>query len=212
MVPDSHRPRTVALNRGAGQPPPMSDEGAGLRANADAPGEAGAADEDDAYGGVLGAFPYAFSATRSRLCKSYVVLGGLVAALVTLLFAFALIVLIAASADATGGTFSFSRAFYVVVGLFVVAPLVAPVLFVARRHRRGRPDARFDAAQAALGYLFVGAVYLALVISTPADQQQSVSGPLGPVVDALYGLHWAAGLVPPLAVALGMWALVRRWD
>jgi len=83
-----------------------------------------------------------------------------------------------------------------------VAPLLAPILFVARRHRRGVSTARYDATLAALGYLFVGSLYLALVISTPAEQQELVTGAFAPLVEFFYGLPRLAGLVPPLAVAV----------
>lgn len=168
-------------------------------------------DADDAYGGLFGAFPYAVRASDSRLFKSYVLVGGLVAALVGLLFALGLVVLLGNTVGTAGGTFSFSRAFFVFVGFVVVAPLVAPVLFVARRHRRGRPDASYDAALAATGYLFLGSLYVGLVILTPADSQESVTGPLAPVVEALYALPQVAGAAPPLLAACSIWLVARRW-
>jgi hypothetical protein len=167
------------------------------------------AGDDEAYGGVLGAFPYAFRATDSGLCKSYVVLGTLVAAGVTALFGLALVVLVANTLGSPGGTFTFSRAFFILVGLLVVAPIIAPSLLVARRHRRSGSDTRYDATIAACGYLFFVALYVGLVVSTPESQQSAVSGPLGGVVAALYSLPRWAGVVPPLIV-VGLMALAHR--
>lgn len=166
--------------------------------------------DDRSYGGVLGAFPFAARASDSTLFRSYVALGGLVALLVTLLFVTGLVVLLGATVGASGGTFSFSRAFFVVVGLAVVAPILAPVLFVARRHRRGEGDRRFDATLGALGYAFVGSLYVGLVVSAPPAHQTPVSGAIAPVVTLLYSLPQAAGIAPPLAVALATWLAARR--
>jgi hypothetical protein len=156
----------------------------------------------DDYGGVLGAFPYAFRATDSWLCRSYVLVGGLVTVAVSVLFIAAVIGIIAGTTGGRGGSLTLSRSFVAVVGLFVVVPLVAPVLFVARRHRRDDPaDDRYDAALAATGYLFVGALYVGLVVSVPPNQQTTPTGALAPVVATLYALPGLAGLVPPLVAA-----------
>ena len=58
------------------------------------PADDSTTDEDDAYGGLLGAFPYAFRSSDSLLFKSYAVLGGLAALLTALLFGLALVVLL----------------------------------------------------------------------------------------------------------------------
>lgn len=170
----------------------------------------------DDYGGVLGAFPYALRASESWLFRSYVLLGGLLAVAVGFLFVAAVIGVIAATTGGQGGLLTLSRSFFAVVGLFVVVPLVAPVLLVARRHRRsaegedGGSDATYDAALAGAGYLFVGALYLGLVISVPPAQQTAPTGALAPVVAALYSLPQPAGVVPPL-VAAALVPLVHRW-
>jgi cytochrome c biogenesis factor len=165
----------------------------------------------DDYRGVLGAVPYAFRASDSRLFRSYALLGGLLAAATALLFLAAVVVVVAGTAGG-GGTLTLSRAFFVLVGLLVVAPLLAPILFVARRRRR-RPDARnataYDAALGAAGYAFVAALYVGLVASVPPGQQSTPTGPLAPVVTALYGLPQPAGLVPPVVTAAAI-PLVHR--
>jgi hypothetical protein len=167
----------------------------------------------DDYGGVIGAFPYAMRRSDSWLFRSYVAVAALVAAVTTLIVAAGVVVLIAGTATVRGGTFTFSRSLYVVVGLFVVAPVVAPVLLVARRHRRGGAAAaaaagtgadRYDLALGAAGYLFVLALYVGLVVTVPPAQQTPPTGvlaPLAPVVDVLYALPAAYGVVPPLVAA-----------
>jgi hypothetical protein len=168
----------------------------------------------DDYGGVLGAFPYAFRASDSHLFRSYVVLGGLLTVAVSLLFIAAVIGVIATTTGGRGGSLTLSRSFFAVVGLFVVVPLVAPVLFVARRHRRRErddpADGPYDAALAAAGYLFVGALYVGLVMSVPPSQQTPPTGALAPVVAALYATPQLAGVVPPLLAAAAVLLVHRR--
>lgn len=160
----------------------------------------------DDYRGVVGAFPYAFRASDSLLFRTYVALGGLLTVAVSLLFIAAVVGVIAGTTGGRGGSLTLSRSFFAVVGLFVVVPLVAPVLFVARRHRRARErgDAvagPYDAALAAGGYLFVLALYVGLVISVPPAQQTTPTGALAPLIAALYALPQLAGVVPPLLAA-----------
>ena len=152
-----------------------------------------------AYRGVIGAFPYAARASESWLFRSYAVVSVLVGGGLGLLFAFGLVVLVAQTAAVTGGSLTLSRAFYVVVGLCLVLPVVAPTLLVARRHRRGGSTQRYDAALAAAGYLLVVSLYVGLVITVPPAQQAAPTGAFAPVVAALYALPPVAALGPPLA-------------
>jgi hypothetical protein len=156
----------------------------------------------DGYRGVFGAFPYAFRRSDSLVFRSYVLVGALVALATTVLFGAGLVVLIAQTAAIEGGSLTLSRAFYTVVGLFVVAPLVAPVLLVARRHRRAEGhDARYDLALSLAGYLFVASLYVGLVITVPADQQTAPPPAVASIVETLYALPQIAGVVPPLVAA-----------
>ncbi|MFB6143119.1 MAG: hypothetical protein ABEJ30_07230 [Halorientalis sp.] len=166
----------------------------------------GDAEEGDAYGGLLGAFPYAFRASGSWLFRSYVVLGGVLAAVVAVLFAISLVVLVGNTTGTAGGVFTFSRAFFIVVGFLVVAPLVAPVLYVARRRRRGTVTSDgYDAAMALAGYVFVLALYVGLVTSIPecfefgaqVTCRDPPTGLFAPLVRVLYALPPVAGLLPP---------------
>lgn len=175
--------------------------------------------DDRSYRGLPGAFPYAFRRSGSRLFKLYAVIGGLLAAGVAVVFVLALVVLIAETASAAEGTLSLMRAFFVLVGLLIIAPLVAPVLFVARRHRRaddasatGDVDegTTYDRRLAVSGFTFVGAVYLALIVSTPPDQRVGADGAGGALLEALYALPPALGLVLPVVAALAIYAVHRR--
>ncbi|WP_101294212.1 hypothetical protein [Halegenticoccus soli] len=164
----------------------------------------------DGYDGVFGAFPYAFRKSDSWLFRLYVVVAVLASLAVTLLVALGLVVLIAETAALQGGSLTLSRAFYVLVGLFIVGPLIAPALFVARRHRRGfaRTD-HYDALLALAGFLFLASLYVGLVITVPPSQQTPATGPLAPAVRFLYGLPAVFGLVPPLVCALLIGAVHR---
>ncbi|MFC3477448.1 hypothetical protein [Halobacterium litoreum] len=174
----------------------------------------------DSYSGLLTAFPYAFRQSDSRLFRSYVVVSGVLGALFAFLMAGALFVLIGNTAGARGGSLTLSRTFYVVVGLFVFIPLVAPVLLVARRHRRETPvGERYDPGLAAAGYLFVLSVYLGVVASMPPTFETNgevvarppPSGLFAPVVELLYELPAVASPVVPLVGAVAVYAAHRRF-
>lgn len=157
-------------------------------------------DEVKAYSGVLGAFPYAFKASDSLLFRSYVVLGGLVAILAILLFATSMISVVASTVGSSG-SFSFSRAFLMLVALAVIGPILSPILLVARHHRLQGASGLYDRGLAWSGYVFVLTLYISLVISAPPDLRSTPPGPLAPIIDALYTLPPIAALVPPLVGA-----------
>ncbi len=173
-------------------------------------GDASSSDDGGyGYGGVLGTYPYAFRQSRSRLFRSYVVVGGVVTLLVSVLFVFAVVGAIAETTGTRGGTFTFARAFVFLVGFLVVFPLMAPVLLVARRHRRTSSRASYDRALAASGYLFLGSLYVGLLPTAPPELRQRPPAVIAPAVEAIYGLPPAAGAVPPL-VAVGVGYLLHR--
>lgn len=173
-------------------------------ANADS-----ASQSEETYAGLFGAIPYALRSSRSWLFKLYVLVGGLVALVATVLMAFALVTLVARTATVPGGSLTLSRAFYVVVGLFVVGPLLAPILLVARRHRREGSKKRYDASLALAGFVFLGSLYVGLLVSVPPAQQEPVSGAFAPVVESLYALPQVGGVVPPVFAA-ALIAVVHR--
>lgn len=167
----------------------------------------------DGYRGVVGAVPFAFRRSDSYLFKSYALVGTLVAVFVGLLFVLGVVVLLGQSGGGTG-TLSFSRSFVLLVGLLLVAPLLAPTLLVARRHRRDiATDRRYDAAMAIAGYLFLLSVYAGAVASMPEcfaldDELVCRPPPQGitaPVVSVLYAVPQLAS---PLVPALGAITIV----
>jgi hypothetical protein len=184
-------------------------------ASADAADTGGASDD---YGGLFGAFPYAFRHSDSRLFRLYVVVGGLLAAVLSLAFTIAFVLAISQSVGlATGGLSSFVRAFVVFVGFLVVTPLVAPVLFVARHHRRVDNDRAYDRALAVAGFAFALSLYLAVVASMPPEfvldgetvARPAPSGLFAPVVAVLYAIPPVAAPLVPTVVAVAGY-LVHR--
>ena len=156
--------------------------------------------EDDGYSGFLSAYWYAFRRTDSYLCKSYVLASVLAVAFVSVLLLLTLVTWFVATLGQSALTTS-SNAFLGVIAIAILAPLVAPVMFVARTHRRGgRAGRRRDAALALAGYLFVASLYVGLVISIPEGDLQPETG--SAVVAFLYSLPQLFGLVPPLLAAL----------
>lgn len=162
----------------------------------------------DSYRGVFGAIPYAIRHTDSWTMRVYGVVGALTAGLIATVVTLALVVWMAETADVQGGTFLFSRSLYVVAGFAAVAPLLAPLLFVARRHRRGDPvGPGYDRKMAYGGFLFLLSLYVGMVISAPAELRDPTESA---VVNALYALPQPAGVVPPIAAALVVFGVHYR--
>ncbi|MBX0324056.1 hypothetical protein EGH21_13545 [Halomicroarcula sp. F13] len=158
------------------------------------------------YNGLPGAFLYAVRTSESWLFKGYVVLALLLSLAIGLVFVFGLVSILAQTSSVRGGTFTFSRSFFLFVGVLVVAPLLAPVLLVARRHRRSASSVTYDRGLALSALLFVASLYVGLVVSVPPQLQEPTGSA---VVATLYGLPQIAGLVPPL-VAVGVMYAVHR--
>ncbi|USZ67505.1 hypothetical protein NGM10_12295 [Halorussus salilacus] len=165
-------------------------------------------DTDGSRSVLAGSFRRAFAESDSRLLRSYVVVSGLVGALLVVFLLLALPVWVF---NTLGGSefATFSRAFLLVGAALLVVGLVAPVLSAARRHRRGEASARTDFLLASTGYLFVGSLYLSLVISAPPDARDAPPAALAPVVEFLYALPATYAVAPPLLAAAAMWAVHR---
>ncbi|MDZ5809868.1 hypothetical protein U4E84_00675 [Halorubrum sp. AD140] len=163
----------------------------------------------DSYRGVLGAIPYAIRSTDSWAMRVYGVVGALTAGLIAVVVTLALVVWMGETAEVQSGTFLFSRSLFVLAGFAAVAPLLAPLLFVARRHRRGDPvKPGYDRKMAYGGFLFLASLYLGMVISAPAglrDPTESV------VVNALYALPRPVGLLPPVVAGLAVFWIHYRF-
>lgn len=163
----------------------------------------------DSYRGVPGAIPYALFASRSWLFRIYVLVGTAAAALIAVVTALALVVEMGNTEElTTGGLASFTRTLFVLVGFLAVGPLLAPTLLVARRHRREEPaHERYDAALGLAGFGFLASIYLALLISAPADLREPTTSA---VVGALYAAPSALAIVPPLVAAIVIAGVHRR--
>lgn len=154
----------------------------------------------DSYRGVFGAIPYAIRNTESWTMRLYGVIGAVTAGLIALVVTLALVVWMGETTGVQGGTFLFSRSLYVLAGFAAVAPLLAPLLFVARRHRRADPvKPGYDRKMAYGGFLFLVSLYVGMVISAPAELRDPTESV---VVSVLYSLPQVAGVVPPIAAAL----------
>jgi len=161
----------------------------------------------DGYRGLFGAFPYALRHGDSRIFKLYVILGTLGAVFIGGLFTLSLVVWIGETASAPGGSLTLSRTFIAVVGLFAAGPLLAPILLVARKHRRGFSyHPRYDTIMALLGVGFLLSIYVAAIISMPEcftlDGEEicrdAPSGLFAPMVNVLYLLPQIAAVGPPV--------------
>lgn len=154
---------------------------------------------EEPYDGVFGAFPYAVRASESWTFRLYALVATLVSLAIAVTVAMGLVVLMADTAGAGGGVFAFSRSMFVLVAFGAVTPLIAPILLVARRHRRDEPVSdRYDAALAGTGVVFLLMLYAGLIISTPTPLQSDVGGVAGPLIESLYRLPQLAGFGPPI--------------
>lgn len=162
------------------------------------------------YSGLVGAFPFAVRRSDSRIFRVYGVLGGLLAAAMAVFFALGVVNAIAATAGLRGGTVTFVRSVFVLFGFLLAAPVVAPVLFVARRHRQGVGEARYDTWMGVAGFGYVGTLFLGGVASTPPAFRSDVSGPARPLVAALYALPESLAWTIPLAGAAAVYLVHRR--
>ncbi|HKJ60074.1 MAG TPA: hypothetical protein VKA37_12650 [Halobacteriales archaeon] len=155
----------------------------------------------DEYRGIPGAFVSAFRRSDSYLLRAYVLASVVVGVFVTILLALGVVTWLSQPAPLG------QRALLGVIAIFVLVPLFAPVLVVARRHRRGVENRRADALLGVVGFGFLLAVYLAGLISAPDLPQQS--GALASVVATLDALPRSYWVVPPLLSAASIWLAVR---
>lgn len=155
----------------------------------------GSAGDDEGFSGILSAFRYAYSRSDSRLFRTYVAGSALFGAFVSVLLLSTLAVWFVSTLGESALTTT-SNSFLGVIALFILIPLFAPVLFVAREHRAAPGDhRRRDFALALAGYCFVASLYVGLVISVPPEYQ---GGGGGAVAAFLYSLPQLAGLAPPV--------------
>ena len=179
----------------------------------------------DDYGGILGAFPYAFRRSDSLLFRSYVLVAGVATLLLTVTCVLAIVVVFGRTAGARGGSFTLSRSFIALLGLLAVLPVVGPVLLAARTRRRGSdgdgtfdPPANYEPLLAVGGYLFLLSLYLGLIASMPETftldgetvTRPEPSGLFAPVLAGLYALPASASPLLPATAAALILAIHRR--
>lgn len=167
-------------------------------------------ESETTYRGVPGAFVYSYRQSASRAYRLYAVVSALVMLLVGLLFTFGLIGVVAGTLGASE-LVTLVRSFFVLLAAVVAAPILAPVLLVARRHRREGSTVEYDAALAVCGFVFVLALYLGLAMSVPPELQNAPSGLLAPIEAAVYAAPRFAGAVPPLVATLLIVLAHRRY-
>ena len=164
---------------------------------------------DAAYRGLPGAFIYSFRMSESRVYKSYVVISAILTCLITILFTLGLIGIIAGTIGASE-LVTLVRSFFILVGVLVVFPIIAPVILVARRLRLSeKRSSDYDAAMAFGGYAFIISLYVGLLLPVPPEQQEPVVGVMGAIISIAYSLPQISGFVPPLICA-GMLFLIHR--
>jgi uncharacterized membrane protein YjgN (DUF898 family) len=173
----------------------------------------------EGYRGVFGAHRFALHRARSRLFQTYVIIAGLAVALIAVLIGMGLVLLIARTASAPGGSLTLSRSFYIVIGVLVVLPAMAPILVVARRHRRQRRIATRQERQLALvGFVYLLTIYLGIVASIPARfrldgewvARPPPDGVFAPLVSVLYMIPQQLAWVLPLLGAIAIAVIIRR--
>lgn len=157
--------------------------------------------ENRTYGGLLGAFPYAFRQSPSWVFRSYVLLSAIVGLYVTLLLVL-------------GGISWIARpsmigdiALLGVLGILVLVPLFTPVLVVARRYRLTIERPETDRLFGLVGYVFLLSLYLGLLITDPAEH--TAPGPLETVFVILDGLPEIFGFLPPVVAVFTIYLVIR---
>jgi hypothetical protein len=174
---------------------------------------------DGGYRGVFGAHRFAFRRARSRLFRTYVVVGATAVALIAVLIALGLVLLIARTASVPGGSLTLSRSFYIVIGLCVILPAMAPILVVARRHRRGTPITGGQERSLALaGFLYLISIYLGVIASIPPRfrldgawvSRPAPEGALAPIVSVVYAIPQPLSWIVPLFGAVVIGVAIRR--
>ncbi|GAA0673207.1 hypothetical protein [Natronoarchaeum mannanilyticum] len=172
--------------------------------------DADAADDDRSasYSALRRALGRSRRESESLTLRTYVWVSALVGLLLVLTVLLALPVWIAETVGHTALN-KISRGVLPVVVLGLLVPLFAPAVYVARNHRRGTATRRRDAALGVAGYLYVFSIYLALVVSAPAEFRSEPSGALAPAIELAYSLPPLYSLAVPILGALVI-ALVQR--
>ncbi|MFP4591309.1 MAG: hypothetical protein ACLFMX_07875 [Halobacteriales archaeon] len=155
---------------------------------------------------VLAAVRSCLRADRSWLLRLYAPVGLLVALFAVILVVLALPTWVA-EVHPGSATMMLGPGLLVIGGLAVAAGSMAPV--IAAANRLPEANAALERGYGALGMAFLLGTYVGLIISTPPAYRSDLGGPLGVVVDWLYGLDPLLGVVPPAAAVSALVAYDR---
>ncbi len=173
--------------------------------------DADAADDEErsaSYSALRRALGQSRRESESLTLRTYVWVSALVGLLLVITVLLALPVWIAETVGHSALN-KIARGVLPVVVLGLLVPLFAPAAYVARNHRRGTATRRGDAALGLAGYLYVFSIYLALVVSAPAEFRSEPSGVLAPAIELAYALPALYSLAVPILGALVIAAVQR---
>jgi len=171
----------------------------------------GGEDEDLAsasYSALWRTFKQSRRDSASLILRSYVWVSALIGLLLVVTVLLAMPVWIAETAGRSAID-KIGRGVLPVLVLGLLVPLFAPALYVARNHRRGTATRRGDAALGLAGYLYVFSIYLALVVSAPAEFRTDPAGVLAPAIEFVYSLPQLSSIFVPVLGALLIAAVQR---
>lgn len=158
---------------------------------------------------VIAAVRSCWGRDRSAILRSYTIVGVLVT-----LFSLSLLVLALptwiAQTTGTSATLMLAQGLLFLLGLGVVAAVLAPILLAHRRFPTPGEHWRFESLYGGLGYLEIIALYMAMIISAPPDTLGDVPTLLEPVVEALNALDPVLSIVPPVGVLALLYYLDYR--
>jgi len=182
-----------------------ADTADGGTVDADAPNDDG---RSASYSALRRALGQSRRESSSLTLRTYVWVSALVGLLLVVTVLLALPVWIAETVGHSALN-KIARGVLPVVVLGLLVPLFAPAVYVARNHRRGTATRRGDAALGLAGYLYVFSIYLALVVSAPAEFRSEPSGVLAPAIELAYSLPALYSLAVPILGALVIAAVQR---
>lgn len=135
---------------------------------------------------------------RSAVLRSYAVIGALLSLFILALLILALPTWVARTTG-TSATLMLAQGLLFLIGLGGIAAIMAPILLAYRRLPTPGEKRGLEVLYGGIGYGLVLSIYVALIISAPADQLGEPPSALEPIVSGLNALDPLVALVPPLA-------------
>ncbi len=150
----------------------------------------------------------AINSGRSWVLRGYAALAVLLSAFVVLLVVLALPGWIARAVD-TSATLMLAPGLLVLVGLALVVAWYAPVYLAVRRCPTPGTARGLERVYGLCGFGIIIGVYIGLLIAVPPAEQTTPPAAIAPLVEVLYGMPPAAGIVPPLVAMVALIAIDR---